>query len=315
MKIKQIIESIQAHDKIIIHRHVRPDPDAYGSQAGLGEILRISFPEKSIYVVGEEDPSLDFLVTMDHISDTVYEGALVIVCDTANTPRISDQRYNKGAALIKIDHHPNHDPYGDIVWVDTEASSTSEMIYEFYQTAKEYGFNMNDQAAKLIYAGIVGDTGRFLFPNTTAKTFSYAEELIQYDFNRTALYNGLYKIKDNIARLRGYVLSHFKLEESGMCSIKLQQDILEKYDVTTQETGQLVQTLSDIEGMKAWVFFIEESDCIRVRLRSKGPIINTIAQQFNGGGHPLASGATVDSWEEADRLIQELDRVCAAYGH
>src|SRR5699024_1867732 len=171
----------------------------------------------------------------------------------------------------------------DALPIYTEASSVSEMNYDFYQTAKEYGFNMYDQAAKLIYAGIVGDTGRFLFPNTTVKTFSYSEELIQYDFNRTALYNGLYKIKDNIARLRGYVLSHFKLEESGMCSIKLQQDILEKYDVTTQETGQLVQTLSDIEGMKAWVFFIEESDCIRVRLRSKGPIINTIAQQFNGG--------------------------------
>jgi len=313
MKIKQIIESIQAHDTIIIHRHVRPDPDAYGSQAGLGEILTTTFPEKSIYLVGEEDPSLDFLITMDEIEDEVYEDALVIVCDTANTPRISDQRFNKGSTLIKIDHHPNHDPYGDIVWVDTDASSTSEMIYEFYETAKAYGFKMNSQAAKLIYAGIVGDTGRFLFPNTTAKTFSYAEELIQYDFDRTELYNGLYKIKDNIARLRGYVLSHFKLEDSGMCSIKLQQDILETYDVTTQETGQLVQTLSDIEGMKAWVFFIEESDCIRVRLRSKGPIINTIAQQFNGGGHPLASGATVYSWEEAERLIQELDQVCAAY--
>src|SRR5699024_2654947 len=190
MKIKQIIESIQAHDKIIIHRHVRPDPDAYGSQAGLGEILRISFPEKSIYVVGEEDPSLDFLVTMDHISDKVYEGALVIVCDTANTPRISDQRYNKGAALIKIDHHPNHDPYGDIVWVDTEDSSTSEMIYEDYQKAKEYCFNMNDQAEKLISAGIVGDTARLLFPNTMELRLLYAEELIQYKLDLTTSYNG-----------------------------------------------------------------------------------------------------------------------------
>src|SRR5699024_77525 len=108
-------------------------------------------------------------------------------------------------------------------------------------------------------------------------------------------------------RLRGYVLSHFKLEESGMCSIKLQQDILEKYDVTTQETGQLVQTLSDIEGMKAWVFFIEESDCIRVRLRSKGPIINTIAQQFNSGVNPLSLDAIDDSLKVIDRLILVLD--------
>src|SRR5699024_242541 len=134
--------------------------------------------------------------TMDKIEDEVYEDALVIVCDTANTPRISDQRFNKGSTLIKIDHHPNHDPYGDNVWVDTDASSTSEMIYEFNETAKIYGFKRNSQDPKLIYTGIVMDTRRFLFPNTKTKTFSYAKELIQYEFDRTELYNGLYKIKD-----------------------------------------------------------------------------------------------------------------------
>ncbi|KPD01410.1 Bifunctional oligoribonuclease and PAP phosphatase NrnA [Geobacillus sp. BCO2] len=119
---------------------------------------------------------------MDVIDDGVYEQALVIVCDTANEERICDSRYRLGRKLIKIDHHPNDTPYGDMMWVDTAASSTSEMIYEFYLAGKEEGLTMTAEAARLIYAGIVGDTGRFLFPRTSEKTFRYAGELISYGF-------------------------------------------------------------------------------------------------------------------------------------
>src|SRR5699024_455837 len=103
---------------------------------------------------------------MEDISDHTYEGALVIVCDTANQARISDDRYKKGDRLIKIDHHPNEDQYGDMIWVDTSASSVSEMIYELYDEGrKEKGLILSEKAAFLLYAGIVGDTGRFLFNN------------------------------------------------------------------------------------------------------------------------------------------------------
>ncbi len=166
---QQILDAIREFDTIIIHRHVRPDPDAYGSQGGLAALLRASFPEKRVYAVGTDDPSLSFLRQMDVIDDAVYEQALVIVCDTANEERICDSRYRLGRKLIKIDHHPNDTPYGDIMWVDTAASSTSEMIYEFYLAGKEEGLTMTVEAARLIYAGIVGDTGRFLFPRTSVK--------------------------------------------------------------------------------------------------------------------------------------------------
>lgn len=161
---QQIIDTIKQYDTIIIHRHVRPDPDAYGSQCSLKEMIKLSFPEKKVYAVGEEDPSLKFFARMDEIADDVYNGALVIVCDTANTERICDQRYSLGEKLIKIDHHPNHDAYGDIIWVDTKASSTSEMIYELFLYGKEINeLKMDEQVARLIYGGIVGDTGDSYF--------------------------------------------------------------------------------------------------------------------------------------------------------
>ncbi len=72
---------------------------------------------------------------MDTISDEVYEGALVIVCDTANQPRIDDERHS-WEKIIKIDHHPNVDAYGDIVGLIPDASSTSEMIYELFEAER-----------------------------------------------------------------------------------------------------------------------------------------------------------------------------------
>lgn len=314
MAIQQIIQSIKQYETIIIHRHVRPDPDAYGSQGGLQEIIRQSFPRKKVYAVGEApDDTLHFLNQMDQIKDTTYNGALVIVCDTANTERISDERYHLGDKLIKIDHHPNIDPYSDLIWVDTTASSTSELIYELYLHGEEHGFRMNHDAARLLYAGIVGDTGRFLFPNTTTKTFQYVADLITYSFDRSEIYTHLYRTEENVARLQGYILEHYQLHPSGMSSIKLTKELLDQYNLTSIETGQLVNVLSNIAGIKAWVMFIEEEDSIRVRLRSKGPVINTIAVKYNGGGHPMASGAEVSNWDEADAVMRDITDACIQY--
>src|SRR5699024_11648266 len=101
--------------------------------------------------------------------------------------RLCDQRYVRCDMLSKSDHQPNNDDYGDVLLVDTNFSSTSEMIYEL--SLNNDKLKMNEEAARLIYAGIVGDTGRFMFPNTTNKTFRYAAQLIEYSFDRQKLYN------------------------------------------------------------------------------------------------------------------------------
>lgn len=150
--VKEILTKIKAYQTIIIHRHQRPDPDAIGSQVGLAEILRASFPDKDIYQAGGPVEGLEFLAEMDTVSDEAYQNALVIVTDTANSPRISDDRYQLGAELIKIDHHPNDEPYGDLVWVNTKASSCSEIIADFYDLNQDE-LIMNDNAARYYMLG------------------------------------------------------------------------------------------------------------------------------------------------------------------
>lgn len=307
---EQILEAIQQFDTIIIHRHVRPDPDALGSQCGLGTMLQDSFPEKQIYMVGADEETLSYLRLMDQIDDSTYENALVIVCDTANEERVCDQRYTKGKKLIKIDHHPNKNPYGDFVWVDTTASSCSEMIYEFYLFGKDKGLVLTKEAARFIFAGITGDTGRFLYPSTSPKTFRYAAQLVEMGVEFSTLYNEMYKTSVRLAKLHGYILQNFEVTEEGAAYIKITQDTLKEFAVTLPEASGIVGVLGNIEGIKAWVLFLEESESIRVRLRSKGLIINTLAMKYNGGGHPLASGATVYSWEEAERVVEDLRELC-----
>ena len=311
---RQIIDTIASYETIIIHRHVRPDPDAYGSQQGLKELILANYPEKKVFAVGEHDESLSFLANPDNITDDIYDDALVIVTDTANTERVDDQRYTKGKMIIKIDHHPNDDQYGDLLWVDTNASSCSEMIYELFEEGKQVAnWILTDASARLLFAGIVGDTGRFQFPSTTVKTFKIAGELITYNFDRNQIFDGMYEMEQKLLNLQGYIYQNFKMDEYGAAHIKLTKELLAEFNVVPSEASLLVGCLGSVKGICAWVVFIEEADQIRVRLRSKGPVINTLAKEFNGGGHPLASGATAYSWEEAERVITRLQEICKAY--
>ena len=293
---KQILHKIKEYDTIIIHRHMRPDPDALGSQVGLKKLLQVNFPEKKIKVAGKTEPTLAWMAKMDDVSDDDYKHALVIVCDTANTARIDDERYNKGDFLIKIDHHPNDDIYGDISWVDTSSSSASELIALF---ALENKLKLDDYSAKLLYAGIVGDTGRFLYP--------VASKLREYPFDFAALARKMDSFSYQIAKLQGYVYDHLEVDENGAARVILTQELLKANHLTDADTSAIVSAPGRIDSVELWGIFVEqENGNYRVRLRSKFIPINEVAKKHDGGGHPLASGANAYSKEEIEEVYQEL---------
>ncbi|EMB92550.1 DHH family phosphoesterase [Streptococcus mutans] len=301
---KTILAKIKAYDTIIIHRHMKPDPDALGSQVGLKEMITSNFPKKTVKVTGYNEPSLSWLAQMDDVSDKDYEGALVIVVDTANRPRIDDQRYLNGNFLIKIDHHPDEDHYGDLSYVDTKASSASEIITDF---ALQNQLKLSDQAARLLYAGILGDTGRFLYPATTSKTFIIASELLKYDFDFAALARQMDSFPYKIAKLQAYVFENLEIDKNGAARIILSQKILKKFNLTDAETSAIVSSPGKIDTVQVWAIFVEQADGhYRVRLRSKSTVINEVAKRHAGGGHPLASGANSYSLAENEDIYQEL---------
>ena len=300
----QILEKIKEYDTIIIHRHMKPDPDALGSQVGLKALLEHHFPEKTIKAVGFNEPTLTWLAEMDQVDDTDYNGALAIICDTANTARIDDKRYTQAETIIKIDHHPNDEVYGDLVWVDTNSSSASEMIALL---AEASNLELSDYAAKMLCAGIIGDTGRFLYPSTSARTLRIASKLREHNFDYAELTRKMDTMSFKIAKLQGYVYDHLEVDEKGAARVILTQEILKKYDVTDAETAAIVGAPGRIDTVKAWAIFVEQADGhFRVRMRSKITPINEIAKEHDGGGHPLASGANSYSLEENEIIYQKL---------
>ena len=301
---QEILAQIQNYHTIIIHRHMKPDPDALGSQVGLKEIIKHNFPDKRVLATGYNEPSLSWVAQMDEVADSDYKDALVIVTDTANTPRIDDKCYTKGAFLIKMDHHPNDDVYGDICYVDTTASSASEIICDFAQTV---GLGLSDEAARLLYTGIVGDTGRFLYPATTSKTLAIASFLRQFQFDFAALSRRMDSFSLKVAKLQSYVFDHLEIDPTGAARVLLTQETLKHFDVTDAETAAIVGVPGKIDSVETWAIFVEQADGhYRVRLRSKEKVINTIAKRHDGGGHPLASGANSYSLAENEQIFQEL---------
>ncbi|HEL0659967.1 DHH subfamily 1 protein [Streptococcus equi subsp. zooepidemicus Sz35] len=299
-----ILEHIKRYQTIIIHRHQNPDPDALGSQAGLKAIITHHFPDKKVLITGFDEPSLAWISLMDQVSDDDYKEALVIVTDTANRPRIDDERYTMGACLIKIDHHPNDDVYGDLSYVDTKASSASEIIAEF---AFSQGLALTDEAARLLYTGIVGDTGRFLYASTSSKTLAIASQLRNYAFDFAAISRQMDSFPLKIAKLQGYVFEQLDIDASGAARLLLSQKVLNSFGISLAESSAIVSAPGKIDVVQAWVIFVELPDGqYRVRMRSKEKVINGIAKRHQGGGHPLASGATSSGLEENEQIYQEL---------
>lgn len=310
---KQIIAKIAAYDKIIIHRHENPDPDALGSQGGLGAAIKHSFPNKKVLFAGGSVGDLDWLTVPDDISDADYQGALVIVTDTADTPRVSDKRFDQGDFLIKIDHHPNDDAYGDYYYVNTAASSCSEIIVDLLN-ASAGQLQLDAEAARVLYAGIIGDTGRFLYPATSEHTFEVAAQLVAQDFDHSAVSQTLSEISLNQARLQAVVFDQLTFDGAGAAHLVISQALLKKLQVRDDQVNSVVSTPGRLREVLLWSLYVEKPDgTYRVHFRSKGPVINGIAKAHNGGGHPLASGASATDLAEVKQIIAEMIAAGQAY--
>lgn len=311
----EIIETIKEYDTIIIHRHQRPDPDAIGSQCGLKLMIEASFPGKKVLVTGSSPGSLRFLASMDKVTDQDYQGALVIVTDTANAARIDDDRYSLAQKRIKIDHHPDNPDgdYAELSWVNDEASSCSEMIAELWYRHQNQ-LTMTDESARLLYAGMVGDTNRFLYESTSPQTMRLAAELMTFSFDHTVVNDEMNRLNKKEAKLIAYALNELRILDSGTAYLVLTQDKMEELDIEDEHTQAIVPLPRQIEGVVNWGIFVQQKTGeFRCRLRSKDPAVNQIASEHHGGGHRMAAGANAKDLDEVELIIQKLSDLAENY--
>lgn len=308
----EIFQKIKEYDTIILHRHTSPDPDAIGSQAGLAFSLRLAFPDKKILCAGVDLGDLGWINTMDDVKDEDYQGALVITTDTANVERVSDQRFDQGDFLIKIDHHPDRDPYGDMRYVDEHAPAASQIIAEFLIQEK---LPITKDVATALYAGIIGDTGRFMYSDTNQRTFEIAGLLKSIGIDITEIARTLSDVTFEQAKLQGLCLDRMKLDDQGRCAMAvISQADLKNLGLNADEASVTVNTPGRIKTIKCWNVFVEKEDgSYRVHYRSKAPVINHLAEKHNGGGHALASGANAKDLAECQQVFDEIVEVTNEY--
>lgn len=310
MKMTEVLNEIKSHDTIIIHGHKRPDGDCYGGQFGMKSIIKENFPNKKVFVVGEESQYVSYVGKPDKIEDHIYDNALVIVVDTATEERISDPRYKLGNKTIKIDHHIDVDAYGDMNFVDTTFPAVSEIVTNF---AVENKLKIGLDGAVALYTGILTDTGRFRYRGVSQRTHQMAGYLVSIGVDIEYIDQQLStETLENVA-LKGYVYSNYVTTQGGFIYIKMTNDVIDTYGVTKENAAAMVNLIGGIEGFPVWALFMEYDEEIRVRLRSNGPTINGVAEKFSGGGHAKASGASIQSWEDINIFIEEVENVIKKY--
>ncbi|HHZ17681.1 MAG TPA: bifunctional oligoribonuclease/PAP phosphatase NrnA [Acholeplasmataceae bacterium] len=304
-----LLKTIAEYDVIIIHRHLKPDGDAVGSQIGLKEALKANFPDKRIYAVGDTNEKYAFIGSPDDISAEFYADALVIVVDTPEEEMISDKRYRDGAVLVKIDHHPARSSFGHIEIVNTDFESCSGLIADILFNL---GLELSPLAARALFTGIVTDSGRFRYSSINARTFEITAKLLRYDFDFNEVYNNLYEEELAFVKLRATFIQKFQLTPNNVAYIKTTAAELKEYgiDMVTASRG-MINTMSGIKGVDIWVNFTEnpETGKIMAEIRSNKHNISEVAVRFGGGGHRSASGAALRSFAECDAMLAELDKI------
>ena len=308
---KKIYKEIKKYDCIVIARHIGVDPDALASSLALKEAINLTFKNKKVYAVGNGSSKFSYMGKLD--KQESYQDFLLIVLDTPDKKRIDYSGYDKAKQIIKIDHHPFIESFNGIEYIDDTASSTCEILMDFLLNTK---MKCNEKIAKLLYYGLVSDSNRFLFDNASAKTFNLVSiYLNKYHLKLSEIYNNLYLRPLKEVRLEGYISLNMKVTDHGVAYIILTNDIINKFHADTASAGNMINNFNFINEILVWIIVTEDlkNNNVRVNIRSRGPVINKVAEKYNGGGHALASGARLSSLAEAASLINDIDLTTENY--
>lgn len=310
---EKILDLIKKYKRIIIARHIGGDPDALGATFALKEIIEENFKDKEVSVVGASISRFKMFGNHDKMTEEMYANALLIALDIPDIRRIDGVDFSRFKEVVKIDHHPEIDKFSDVEIIDENASSASEIIALW---CYKCGLKMTRHAAENIFMGIVADTNRFLFQGAGLNTFKVVVRLIEEQkINPTELYALLYNRSITEVRLEGFISQNMKITKNGAGYIKITDKDLKEFNVDSASIGSIMNNYNFIEELLTWVVFTEDvkNNVIRTSARSRGPIINKLFEQYNGGGHVYACGAKLKSFKEADEIVDKLDKLCEAY--
>jgi phosphoesterase RecJ-like protein len=289
---------------VALSTHINADGDGCGSETALARLLAQRGIRSRIVNPTPWPKMFDFLLGSD-IEERSADGAAalqgvdaLIVLDISDVDRLgnlADAVRQLRVPRLVIDHHVPHDePAGDVLFADTTASATGELVYDF---AMELGLRITPEIARSLYTAMVTDTGGFRFSNTTPRCHGVAAELLAAGVDPEQMYQRIYaSVPIGRLRLLREALESIEVDESvGLSWLSLAAGALERYSVRSEELDGLAEHPRSIAGTRMALFFRDLGHGqVKVSFRSTGSVdVNAFARQFGGGGHAKASGALI----------------------
>lgn len=299
----ELFQTISEFDTICVFRHINPDGDANGSQFGIKSFIEHKFPEKKVFAFGiENNPTFFPKCTHEEVD---FSNALAIVTDTANHERIDGEGYKECAKIIKIDHHPIVDNFGDINYVDEKACATCEVIGKMFMESNEI---LTKETATYLYCGLLTDSQKFSIPSVTQDTFKVAAYLLSFGVDIQLCNQKMFSSTVKEFQFETYIRSNVQYVNEHIAYIIVNIEDYEKFGLTFEQAKSKVFVLSNVDEIDMYCLFTQASDTTyNGSLRSKKVTINDIAAHYHGGGHKLASGVKKLSMDDIHSLLNELE--------
>jgi len=322
--------AIDSHQRFLITTHVNPDGDGLGAELGLCAYLVSR--GKDVVILNPDPLSDRYAFLAEHATYLAYDASrdaevieqaeVIIVLDISRWERLGElgKRLRSCSALkICIDHHPfEANGMADIYGVDLTAAATGQLVYEMIRDGRQA---VDVRMAMGFYISILTDTGSFRFSNSDPRAHRVAAELIETGLDPNELYERVYG-DSSLSRLRllGYGLSHMRMEAEGrLAFVVLPREAVRECGAVPADTEGFVDVARTARGTEGVALLFEhEEGTIKVSLRSRGRInVNRVASALGGGGHVLASGATMDGplGTAVTRLRDLLERELALLDH
>src|SRR5262245_34876619 len=310
------VDIVRRCQRFLLTTHVRPDPDGLGSQLGLAEVLEGMGKQVRLVIASNWPPRYDFMDPGKRIRRFESPGReyrdveAVIVLDTGTWNQLGDFGpflQTLSCAKAVIDHHLSQDDLGALRFVDTTCEATGRLVYDAVQAL---GRPVTAPVAHYLFAAVATDTGWFRHPNTTPATFALAEKLQAAGANPTRLYEQIYE-RNTLARMKLWARALDRLRLVADDKVALTFICLDDYQATgaiPPDTEDIVSFARSVAGEVGLFFAEQPAGGVKVSFRSRDKVdVNKVAQQFGGGGHRLASGATLQT-----TLAEAEERVLAA---
>jgi len=316
----QIVAELRQAEKLLLTTHENPDGDALGSLLGMHQILTQLGKDSVMFMAGADFP-LPYEYRHMDLAGVVHEPPpdvterVVVFLDCGNIDRMPvDFLQDKSLHILNIDHHHDNTRFGTVNLVCGNKSCTAEMVFDL---AKELGAELNKEIGESLYVGLVTDTGKFMFDNTTPEAHQMAAELIEAGVSPAEIHRRLYEgLPFARTELLARALARVQRFDDGTVTLTYltRDDFTESNAVETDSEG-IVDHLRAVENTAVAVLVrdllaADRAGSRKVSLRATDSRVDVsrIARELGGGGHRQAAGFSTQLQlpELAERLRAEV---------